>query len=210
MFKRAIETLADKRHGPPIATHWHAICRNCPIVCIGFQRSLYGFTSMKNTGIEIVPATPKRIDPLDDVLVNNLKSLTRLLIDSEDGLSDASENIGNAEIAALFRSITGERNKMATELQDLIRDFGDEAPVSGTISGALHRTWLDLRNSLSGQDPHSILVEAERGENYMKREYEIVLSLDCETAVHSVLSDHYLKVKAAHDRVRGLRDSYAR
>ncbi len=155
-------------------------------------------------------AAVQSIHAFDHALAGELKSLTRLLIDSEEGLSDASQNIGNAEIAALFRSIAGERSGMVIELQDLLRDQDEEAPVSGTISGALHRTWIDLRNSISGQDAHSILLEAERGENYMRREYEIALCLDWGVALHNVLSNHYLKVKSAYDRVVGLRNSYSR
>lgn len=88
---------------------------------------------MKSKGSEMFASAVQSIHAIDDALAIELKSLTRILIDSEEGLSDASQNIGNAEIAALFRSIAGERNALAIELQDLIRDQGDEAPVSGPL-----------------------------------------------------------------------------
>ena len=61
-----------------------------------------------------------------------------------------------------------------------------------------------------GQDALSILLEVERGENYIRREYEIALNLDWGVAIHGVLSNHYVKVKWAYDRVVRLRDSYAK
>jgi uncharacterized protein (TIGR02284 family) len=142
--------------------------------------------------------------------IGELQSLIRLLVDSEKGFGDASVHIEHAEIAALFRSFVGERSALATELQDLVRDMGDEAPTSGTVAGTLHRSWLDLRSVITGQDSFAILSEAERGEDYIKAEYEKALRMDWSNTIHSVLSRQYLKVREAHDQVRNLRDSFSK
>jgi uncharacterized protein (TIGR02284 family) len=99
---------------------------------------------------------------------------------------------------------------MATDLQDMLRDCGDIAPTSGTLIGTINRNWLDLRSVLSGQDTFALLVEAERGEDYIKGEYQRALKMVIGDKIHSLLSMHYLMVQAAHDQVQELRESYQR
>ncbi len=121
------------------------------------------------------PDSDSGVDPLDSIMVGELQAIIRLLVDSEEVFMDAANRIEHAEIAALFRSFVGERAAMANELQDLVCDYGNEAPTSGTILGKLHRMWMDLRSAVNGQDPFTIFAEAERGEVYIKTEYEKAL-----------------------------------
>ncbi len=165
---------------------------------------------MKTNNTRSGSSSVKEAEELDSPLISELQSIIRLLVDSEKGFTDAASNIENAEIASLFRSFVGERASMATDLQDVLGDSGNEAPTTGTVVGTLHRTWLDLRSAISGQDSYAILSEAERGEDYIKGEYEKALRMVWGDRIHSILSTQYLQIKTAHDRVRNLRDKFAK
>ena len=63
---------------------------------------------------------------------------------------------------------------------------------------------------MNGGDPYVILIEAERGEDHIKEAYEEVLKETAGSAMNDVLTDQYAAVKAGHDKVRDLRDSFAK
>jgi uncharacterized protein (TIGR02284 family) len=76
---------------------------------------------------------------------------------------------------------------------------------SGTVSGAAHRFLMNIRGKLGGGVP-VMLIEAERGEDYIKSKYEGALKEHAGSAITDVLNQQYAAVKAGHDRVRELRD----
>jgi uncharacterized protein (TIGR02284 family) len=144
---------------------------------------------------------------IDRIAVDQLQSLIRLLLYSENAFSAGASNMQHGEEADLFRSFASARAEMATELQDLIRDPEDLTFETGTIARTSHRLWLDLRSVCSGQNTDAILAKAERSENYIKLEYERAMRLVWGDEIHSLLSLHFLTVQATRDRVRDLRDT---
>ncbi len=139
-----------------------------------------------------------------------LQALTRLLIDSERGFKEAASSVKHDEVALLFRSFVGERARMATVLQDLVRDHGDDGTTSGTMAGTVHRSWLDLRSALSGQDTFAVLAEAERGEGYLKAQFQRVLKLHWPKSIRVILSAQDVSIEEAYRKVRELRDSFSK
>ena len=61
-----------------------------------------------------------------------------------------------------------------------------------------------------GKDQHSILAECERGEDVIKNKYEDLIPKIAGSPVTSLLNQQYAQVKAAHDRIRDLRDAWAK
>jgi uncharacterized protein (TIGR02284 family) len=55
-----------------------------------------------------------------------------------------------------------------------------------------------------------VLVEAERGEDQIKRAYEDALVRTAGSAMNDVLTRQYARVKSGHDRIRDLRDHFAK
>jgi uncharacterized protein (TIGR02284 family) len=66
---------------------------------------------------------------------------------------------------------------------------------------------MDLRSALGGGD-QAILDEAERGEDHIKEKYEAAIKELGSCSCTTVLRSQYAAIKAAHDKVRDLRDSY--
>ncbi|MEO7318692.1 MAG: PA2169 family four-helix-bundle protein, partial [Chthoniobacteraceae bacterium] len=80
--------------------------------------------------------------------------------------------------------------------------------TAGSVSGALHRGWIDLKAALTSKDEHAILAECERGEDSAVAHYtEALADEGLPGHVTATLQTQYKAVKAAHDRVRDLRDS---
>lgn len=147
---------------------------------------------------------------LSERTVNKVQELIRANIDSFDGLEDAAELINDERLAQLFRSIADERSTFASELQEYVEWNGEQAAKEGTLTARVHHAWINVRNLLGGGDPRAVLAEAERGEDHIRTGYEGVLKETAGSAVHELLLAQYNAIKAAHDRVCGLRDAYAK
>lgn len=145
---------------------------------------------------------------LSEETIEKLQTLIRYNIDAHDGFEKCSEEIKSPHLASLFRDLAHERSAMATELQEYVEWNNEDAEDDGSISAAVHRIWIGIRSTLSGDDAYAILSEAERGEDYIKEAYEDVLTDIPGSALNDVLQHQYARVKSAHDRIRDLRDSY--
>jgi uncharacterized protein (TIGR02284 family) len=145
---------------------------------------------------------------LSEETIEKLQTLIRYNIDAHDGFQKCAEEIKSPHLASLFRDLAHERSAMATELQEYVEWNNEDAEDEGSLSAAVHRTWINIRSNLSGHDAHAILAEAERGEDYIKEAYEDVLTDIPGSALNDVLQHQYARVKSAHDRIRDLRNSY--
>ena len=146
---------------------------------------------------------------LDSVTLAKLHDLVRINIDSNEGFTEASEEIKDKTIAALFLDLASQRKSNSQELKEFIAWNGEKTKVQGSYIAAMHRAWMDLRGMISGGDSYAILSEAERGEDAIKGAYEEAMPSVSESALTDVLSRQYVRVKADHDRIKSLRDKFA-
>ncbi|MDB6071688.1 MAG: hypothetical protein JWL81_2859 [Verrucomicrobiales bacterium] len=152
------------------------------------------------------------IDPTtqQDVLatLDNLIEITR---DGQEGFTQSAEHAKDGELKALFRKFATERAAMVTELQNLQRQHGaTDIENDGTVTGTLHRAWINLRSVVTTHDDQAILEEAERGEDAAVAAHRDALQNSVPPlprSVTSVLERHLASVQAAHDEVRDRRDS---
>ena len=146
---------------------------------------------------------------LSDKATEALQHLIKYNLDSYKGFNEAADQISHTGIAALFRELAGERNRMAEELKRFVAIGSDEEPEdAGHARGAMHRAWMDIRAALNGGDPYVILIEAERGEDAIKDAYKEALDEVQSGPVRETLMRQYAQVKEGHDRVRELRETF--
>ena len=147
---------------------------------------------------------------LNETTVAKLQKLIRANIDSYNGFHESAEEIEDAQLAVLFKELGDQRSAMAAQLQKFVGFNGKDAEDDGSVAAKTHRIWINIRSKLNGGDSHVILIEAERGEDHIKNAYEEVLKETAGSAMNDVLTDQYAAVKAGHDKVRALRDTYAK
>lgn len=147
-------------------------------------------------------ATYATVDPQG---LSTLQELIQLNLDSQSGYNDAANATNDAGLALLFRSIAVERGKQADELRQLVNSYGESPQPSPTVEASVHRPWLDIRSALGG-GAYALLEEAERGEVHIQDAYEKAVNSRACMSLQEVLNEQYQAVKAAHDRVRDLRE----
>jgi uncharacterized protein (TIGR02284 family) len=137
-----------------------------------------------------------------------LNSLIETCKDGQHGFATAAEDVKDASLKSLFEELSMERRRFVDELQHLVRSVGEEVEQSGSVAGAVHRAWIDMKSAISSGSKHAILAECERGEDSAVAEYREALEHDLPAQIRTVVQQQYVSVQQAHDRVRDLRDAF--
>ncbi|MDX1427476.1 MAG: PA2169 family four-helix-bundle protein [Salegentibacter mishustinae] len=95
--------------------------------------------------------------------------------DAEKGYKYAAENAKDPQLKAFFSERAQERYDFSHELETEIRDFGENPDKGSSLAGDAHRTWMNLKSSLSSNKDEAAMEEAVRGEQVAADEYEDVL-----------------------------------
>ena len=138
-------------------------------------------------------------------VVNELLETSK---DGEKGFNRSAEQVSDPQLKSLFREQGRHCGEAARELAEQLRMLGGKVEEGGSVSGALHRGWVDVKAALTGHDTSAILAETERGEDYAKKVYKEALDEDLPADLRQVIQRQYQGVIANHNTVRDLRDSY--
>ena len=142
----------------------------------------------------------------NDNAISVLNNLIETCKDGELGFKTAAEGLKNPAIKSKFFEYSRQRAEMARELQAEVRRLGGDPEKSGSVSGSLHRGWLDIKSVVTGKDDHAVVAEAERGEDVAKSAYENALKEALPVSAQTLVQQQAAKVRLAHDAVRDLRD----
>ena len=142
----------------------------------------------------------------NDKAISILNSLIETCKDGERGFKTAAEGLTSSDLKAKFLQYSRQRAQMSAELQAEVRTLGGDPERSGSMSGSLHRGWLDIKSAITGKDDHAIVAEAERGEDVAKSAYESALKEALPTSAQTLVAQQAAKVREAHDDVRDIRD----
>lgn len=139
-----------------------------------------------------------------------LNHLIQTCKDGQEGYLTAAENVSDAEAKKFFNECSLQRAKFTGELQTLAHELGESNPeYASSVSGALHRGWINLKSAVLSGDAHAILLECERGESCAVAEFKKALELALPANVREVVSRQCAAITAAHHRVRAVVDAGA-
>jgi uncharacterized protein (TIGR02284 family) len=136
-----------------------------------------------------------------------LNGLIETCRDGAEGFKSAAEGVDRSDLKTAFYEYSQQRAQFAAVLQELVRELGGDPESSGSVSGTIHRGWMDLKASITGGDEQSILNECERGEDHAKDAYRDALEKNLPANIADVVRQQSQSVQAAHNRVRELRNA---
>jgi len=142
------------------------------------------------------------IEILNDlVLINNdrivgyEKALKEIEVDDED-------------LRVVFLAMIDQSHGFKVQLGTEIEVLGSDIETGTSISGKIHRAWIEVKTAFSGHSEKSILEECEFGEDAIKKAYESALEgEDVPNYIRDILRDQLSGLEAAHDEIKSLRDS---
>lgn len=140
--------------------------------------------------------------------ISTLNTLTGTLLDSVEGYRKAASDIDRPELASRFLARADEREAAARRLQEAVRAAGGNPTDDGTLLGGVHRSFLGLKDAITGNDDKAIINEVERGEDYLKDKFKAAQDdLDLQSTTRSAIASAWDSVVSGHDEMSALKHS---
>lgn len=137
-----------------------------------------------------------------------LQDLSARCHDSEQGYRRSAQDASDSDLKRQFEQLANERSSMAAELDRLIRENGGEPSwKEGSLTGAAHRMWVDLRTALSRNERQVILEEVARGESAAEEAYDEALRQNLPSNVLQIVKQQHRRVRETRNRYRAMAQS---
>jgi uncharacterized protein (TIGR02284 family) len=121
-------------------------------------------------------------------IISDLKNLLTIVNDGKEGYETSSEATDKIELKGIFLKYVAQRASYAMELREHIATHGGNTEnESGNVLGAIHRTWIDLKQALSSKADKAILDAIVTGENVALQTYNRYIADYSEHADHLAL-----------------------
>ncbi|WP_323114460.1 PA2169 family four-helix-bundle protein [Pseudomonas guariconensis] len=146
-------------------------------------------------------------------VIDVLNDLIEYSKDGEKGFKESAEDVKNTELKAFFVQRAGECASAAAELQSEVRRLGGDPETSTSLSGDLHRGWVNFKSMLTGKSEEAVLNEVERGEDYALKAYKdareklVKLGRSASDQTYALVEKQLQGVQRNHDQVKALRDA---
>ncbi|HEX5032155.1 MAG TPA: PA2169 family four-helix-bundle protein [Candidatus Eisenbacteria bacterium] len=139
-------------------------------------------------------------------LISTLSGLLDALEDGHAGYQIAAQGIKDSRMKRALGQIALERKRLGEELRGAILEHGAAPRSHGTVAGALHRGWIQVKE-LGHAAPAAILEECGRGEAASIKLFKEALAKDLPPGARKVVALHLDRISAARERVLELRRS---
>lgn len=137
-------------------------------------------------------------------VISTLNNLIETCKDGQNGFQTAAEGVKNSELKTLFSGYSTQRAQFAGELQNEVRSLGGDPEQTGSVAATLHRGWINIKSTVTGEDEGAVIAECERGEDSAVKNYKEALNGNLPENIRTIVQNQYTQVQAAHDRIRAL------
>jgi len=147
---------------------------------------------------------------VNEKVIATLNGLIETCKNGEEGFRTAAEGVSDQGIKTAFAKFSRDRWQMARDLQDEVQGLGGKPETAGSVGGAVHRGWMNIKSAVAGNDDQKIIAEAERGEDVAKAAYQSALEQELPPQVRALVERQAVQVRAVHDQVRAMERSSTR
>jgi uncharacterized protein (TIGR02284 family) len=139
--------------------------------------------------------------------VSVLNDLLNITNDRIEGFSKVEDKVWDTHSALRsdYDQMVSQSQTMKSDLVRLINERGGEADNTTSTAGAVHRAWIDVKNSFTGNKDESTLENVVFGEKAAISAYEDALEGgDLCPESSQVVSDHLHHLKSSYSRFENL------
>jgi len=108
-------------------------------------------------------------------IISNLEDIVNLIEDSARGYRHLAGHLENSELQTIMNRLSQQRKLFRENLENDARDMGGAISTDGTYKGYFHRTWMDIKSTVSSTEDETRIEEAIRGEKHLIEAYDKVL-----------------------------------
>ena len=143
----------------------------------------------------------------NDRIVSVLNGLIEISRDGAEGFRTCAEDTDDAALKPYFQNRAQSCENAIRELSAEVRRYGGDPDPGGTVTGMLHRAWVDVKTTIISRSNLAVLEECERGETVAVLAYENALREELPDDVRALLNRQCKGAKKNHVHVRQLRDT---
>lgn len=139
--------------------------------------------------------------------VSVLNDLLNITNDRIEGFSKVEDKVldTHSALRSDYDQMVSQSQTMKSDLVRLINERGGEADNTTSTAGAVHRAWIDVKNSFTGNKDESTLENVVFGEKAAISAYEDALEGgDLCPESSQVVSDHLHHLKSSYARFENL------
>lgn len=132
--------------------------------------------------------------------IKELKQLLTRLADSCKGYEDAADKAEQDRHQKLFTELSQERYKFALVIQDHLKRHGEDTDIEGSITGSVHRFFMDIANKLG--DDEQLMEAIVTGESELLDNYrDAINDADYDPELLKALQQQYRSVETYLDTI---------
>lgn len=141
--------------------------------------------------------------------VSVLNDLLKITNDRIEGFSKVEDKVWDhyPALRGDYDQMVSQSLTMKNELSDLITERGGTPDNSGSAAGAIHRAWIDVKNTFAGDNADATLGNVVYGENAAINAYQNAIdSGDLCPESSKVVLEQLHQLKSSHDKFQNLED----
>lgn len=139
-----------------------------------------------------------------------LNSLAETSRDGEAGFRTCAADASDPALKAYFEECAQRCGRAADVLAHEVEMRGGKADLTGSVTGAVHRAFVNIKAAVATRNDIAVLDECERGEDFALRAYASALDVDMPADLRILIEAQYMGAKHNHDRIKALRDERRR
>lgn len=144
------------------------------------------------------------MDKSNEDIINLLNRLIETCRDGQQGYHTAANAVKNSDLKTLFKNYSRQRAQFIDELQGEVRRLGGKPEKTGSVTGALHRGWMDVKSAVTDDEEAAVIAECERGEDSAVKTYKEAIAADLPPELRILIQHQFIQVQESHDLVRAL------
>ena len=141
---------------------------------------------------------------------DTIKALNYLIgtcIDGENGYREAADEADSSELKSQLTQLAQQRTQFRGELEQEVIRLGGDPKESGSTGAGLHRTWLNVRDAVTGRGDDAVIKECQRGEKSALDNYDDVLGRDLPATLKETVTQQRDAIQQAHSELESLQNS---
>ena len=142
-------------------------------------------------------------------IIEVLNDLIKINNDRIEGYDKAIENAKTIDVGlqSVFSKMKSESIKFTAELHNRVLQLGGEPQDGTTVSGKLHRAWMDVKSTFTGKDKTSLLESCESGEDAALKAYKDAMETEgLPGDIRDLIGEQKKSLRASHDEIKAMRD----
>jgi uncharacterized protein (TIGR02284 family) len=146
----------------------------------------------------------------NDDLIEVLNDLIQINNDRTKGFETASKDAKNMDVDlhATFNKMADDSRKFVAELTGAVQRLGGDAATGTTAGGKIHRAWIDVKATFTGNSRQALLDSCEFGEDHALEAYDEAMESDAEmnAETRNMIAEQRAAIQKEHDLIKKYRD----